>query len=279
MTQLCCLVTKHSSWTLKVRVSSLLVNTRIWREKISTFSNKTMRAGKLKCSFKSVHVVVPNPPATVTVLSPPATVTAACPSSKVSSQKSTPPTSTTIKKPAKPSSKPSIATDYAPPPSSISRTQPSISLPGTPEIIKRTITETVTHSTTPSPTSTSTSTPVPTPSAPAKPLSKFACSTSDTNPCLGAVNTPWTPFLLYHTPGSNPSPYNTQIHNPENHDLILTVTDDILKWEIFTVRLDGQILGDTSEHTPNWFANCGTNADDCLAKGWSHGYFKIPPGM
>lgn len=78
--------------------------------------------------------------------------------------------------------------------------------------------------------------------------------------------------------GYSPYPFDTQINNPEDHDLILTVTDDGLSWEQFTVTLDGQVLGKTTAVTPNWYADCGENADDCITRGWSHGYFKIPPG-
>lgn len=119
----------------------------------------------------------------------------------------------------KPAATPSVQEHVAPPPESVAKpaaptpetvervvthtvtkeptVQTSVPPAPTPETVKQTITETITHSAT----SSSTPAPVPTPAAPAKPLSKFACSTNDASPCVGSATTSWTSFELPHAAG------------------------------------------------------------------------------
>lgn len=100
----------------------------------------------------------------------------------------------------------------------------------------------------------------------------------------------WTGFDLlwdkdiFPRPGEpQPVTLSTNWDFPVN----LTVTDDYLMYERFTITLDDDtLLGMTSERNPQLYgkppgsiASCEGDADRCVKEGWSHGTFEIPAGM
>ncbi|KAK4693205.1 hypothetical protein P7C71_g4150, partial [Lecanoromycetidae sp. Uapishka_2] len=113
------------------------------------------------------------------------------------------------------------------------------------------------------------------------PASKFPCSSSDKNPCRGKQAQAWTTFSVlwdatYARPGP-PAPFTTSSNF--DYDTILTLTDDIYQAEHFTVKMDGDKIGET--HEDGWKNEklyCGKDAEACMAKGFSHGSFWIPGG-
>ncbi|KAG8528932.1 uncharacterized protein KY384_006621 [Bacidia gigantensis] len=113
------------------------------------------------------------------------------------------------------------------------------------------------------------------------PASKFPCSSDDKNPCKGSQVQPWYSFTVGWTadfprPGP-PKPFYTT-SNFET-DTILTLTDDLYQAEHFKVTMDEEVIGETHENGwKNDKIYCGKNADECMAKGWSHGSFLIPKG-
>ncbi|MCJ1446129.1 MAG: hypothetical protein MMC23_006634 [Stictis urceolatum] len=116
----------------------------------------------------------------------------------------------------------------------------------------------------------------PTPKSP----SNFPCSDNDDNPCRGAILSAWQPFSVswtaaYPRPGP-PAPFIKKVSFED--DGILTVTDDENKAEHFEVKLDGKVLGETRENGFDRSKHCGKDADGCIQKGWSHGYFSVPKG-
>jgi len=111
-------------------------------------------------------------------------------------------------------------------------------------------------------------------------LSKFPCSDDDTNPCRGSALQGWQGFTVgwnaqYPRPGP-PAPFITTVKF--DTDGILTVTDDENKAEHFEIKLDGKLLGETYENGFDRWKYCGKDANACIAKGWSHGYFNVPKG-
>ena len=140
-----------------------------------------------------------------------------------------------------------------------------------------TATVTVTRPASPAPTITITGTDGTPTEAPA---SKFPCSDDDDNPCKGGTLSDWQKFTVSWTAGyprsGPPAPFVKRVNFAD--DGILTVTDDENKAEHFEVKLDGRLLGETREEGFDRSKHCGKDADACMKKGWSHGFFSVPKG-
>ncbi|KAI9811744.1 MAG: Serine--tRNA ligase, mitochondrial [Pycnora praestabilis] len=112
-----------------------------------------------------------------------------------------------------------------------------------------------------------------------KPSSKFPGSTDDSKPCLGDTIRTWNRFYHYWNaqyPRPNaPSPFELDIVQ-FSEPTILEIVDDYYQTGHYEVFIDDKSVGETQE---NGFKNekigCSV-ADDCIQKGFSHGFFLIP---
>lgn len=103
-------------------------------------------------------------------------------------------------------------------------------------------------------------------------------------PCTGRLRTgrqQGTVFkqFFYRNDGYTfPNPWVTTIHGPA----VLEVVDQWCRVAQYEVKVDGQSVGKTSDVQFENNCNmvwCGPNRDECVNKGFSHGWFLIPPGM
>jgi len=97
-------------------------------------------------------------------------------------------------------------------------------------------------------------------------------------PCEHRVFVPWTSFTAGRAGDGSILPKSISISAPAS--AWLTVIDAEYKLEKYTVTLNGQILGETSDFTPDKKQYCNPNqpGEQCIDAGFSNGKWPIPAG-